>query len=141
MPEFRAGRRRALAGVLLAAACLAACSSSGGSAARATRERAYRANNVGVALLEQLKYPEAAMAFRNALSIDPTLAIGHFNLAVALLYQQDLDAAAREATDAAAKMPDQPQPPYVLGLIARAQNRNDAARGFFEQVRRIDPSD
>jgi Tfp pilus assembly protein PilF len=134
------GPRLARAGLLLAAACLAACPASRGGVSD-TRERAYRANNVGVARLEQLQYPEAATAFRNALASDPTLAIVHFNLALALLYQQDLDGAAREAADAAARMPDRPQPPYVLGLIARARNHNDAARGYFEQVRRIDPSD
>ena len=32
--------------------------------AAAAREDAYRANNLGVALLEQFKYPEAAAAFR-----------------------------------------------------------------------------
>lgn len=108
---------------------------------RDTRERAYRANNVGVALLEQLDYPQAASAFRDALAIDPTLAIGRLNLSLALLYEQDLDGAAREATQAARQMPDAPQPAYVLGLVARAQNRNDDARGFFEKVRQIDATD
>ena len=108
---------------------------------RDIRERAYRANNVGVALLEQLKYPEAAAAFREALTIDPTLAIGRLNLSLALMYEQDLEGAAREATTAAALMPTAPQPPYVLGLVARAQNRNDEARGFFDKVRQFDAAD
>ena len=77
---------------------------------RETRERAYRANNVGVALLEQLKYPEAATAFRGALGIDSSLAIGHLNLSLALMYEQELDAAAKEATEAARLMPTAPQP-------------------------------
>ncbi|MGC4084368.1 MAG: FG-GAP-like repeat-containing protein [Vicinamibacterales bacterium] len=38
-------------------------------------------------------------------------------------------------------MPSDPQPAYVLGLIARAQNRNGDARGFFERVRTVDPGD
>ncbi len=108
---------------------------------RETRERAYRANNVGVALLEQLKYPEAATAFRGALGIDSTLAIGHLNLSLALLYEQELDAAAKESEEAARLMPSAPQPAYVLGLIARAQNRNEAAREQFEKVRRLDAHD
>lgn len=111
------------------------------AATRETRERAYRANNVGVALLEQLKYPEAAAAFRNALGIDATLAIARLNLALALLYEQDLDGAVREASAAAPLLPSAPQPPYVLGLAARAQNRNDDARRYFEQVLQIDPAD
>ncbi|HEX7940379.1 MAG TPA: FG-GAP-like repeat-containing protein, partial [Gemmatimonadaceae bacterium] len=92
-------------------------------------------------LLEQLKYPEAAGAFRNALTIDSTLATARFNLSLALLYEQDLDGAAREATEAARQMPNAPQPPYVLGLVARAQNRNDEARGFFEKTRQADADD
>ncbi len=130
--------------MLVAAAWLTACGSTPPPATgptRDTRERAYRANNVGVALLEQLKYPEAAAAFREALTIDPTLAVGRLNLSLALMYEQDLDGAAREATTASALMPTAPQPPYVLGLVARAQNRNDEARGFFEKVRQFDAAD
>ena len=134
----------ARAGILLAVISAAACSSSAPAPAGPdldARERAYRANNVGVALLEQLKYPEAATAFREALTIDPTLAMGHLNLSLALMYEQDLDGAAREATDASGRMPTAPQPPYVQGLIARAQNRNDDARRFLERVRQLDPDD
>jgi len=130
-------------GALAALLATLACSTGTGPArpTRDTRERAYGSNNVGVALLEQLNYPDAAEAFRNALAIDPTLAVGRLNLGLALLYQQDLDGAAREVTEAATRMPNAPEPAYVLGLIARAQNRNDAARGFFEQVRRVDARD
>ena len=107
----------------------------------AAREDAYRANNHGVALLEQFKYPEAAAAFRQALGLDASLAIAHVNSSLALLYEQDLAGAAREANDGARLLPSAPQPPYVLGLIARAENRNEDALRFFERVRQIDPRD
>lgn len=126
---------------LVAAACGSPPPPKKAVPTRETRERAYRANNVGVALLEQLKYPEAAVAFRGALSIDPTLAIGRLNLSLALMYEQQLDAAVKEATDAARLMPSAPQPAYVLGLIARAQSRNEDARGYFEKVRQLDAAD
>lgn len=132
------------AAVLLALVAAMACgrpSNEPQDATREVRERAYRANNVGVALLEQLNYADAAAAFRGALAIDGTLAIARLNLALALMYDQDLDGAAREATEAARLMPDAPQPPYVLGLVARAQSRNDEARTFFERVRQLDPDD
>ena len=45
------------------------------------------------------------------------------NLSLALFYAQDLQGAAREATEAARLLPSAPQPPYMLGLIARAENR------------------
>ena len=48
----------------------------------ATREEAYRANNIGVALLEQYKHKEAADAFRRALQLDPALAIARINLGI-----------------------------------------------------------
>ena len=122
---------------------MVACSSSPSPSPppSATRERAYRANNVGVALLEQLKHPEAAAAFREALTIEGDLGVAHLNLSLALLYAQDYDGALREAEDAARRLPDAPQPPYVLGLIARSQSRNDVARTQFERVRQIDPRD
>jgi hypothetical protein len=104
-------------------------------------ENAYRANNLGVALLEQFKYPEASAAFRRALGIDASLAIAHLNLSLALLYSQDLPGAAAEATEAARLLPSAPQPQYVLGLIARADNRTENATAYFERVRRIDPHD
>ncbi|MBM3771930.1 MAG: tetratricopeptide repeat protein [Acidimicrobiia bacterium] len=105
------------------------------------RERAYRANNVGVALLEQLKFPEAAAAFRDALGIEPSLGIAQFNLSLALFYAQDFDGAQKASEDAARLLPQAPQPPYVLGLIARAQGRTDAARAQFDRVRQMDPRD
>jgi tetratricopeptide (TPR) repeat protein len=108
------------------------------------REDAYRANNLGVALLEQFKYPEAAAAFRRSLGVDPSLAvapIAHVNLSLALLYSQDLAGAAREAAEGARLLPSAPQPPYVLGLIARAENRGADALRFFERVRQLDPQD
>ncbi len=105
------------------------------------RERAYRANNLGVALLEQFKHPEAVDAFRQALQIDDSLSTAHLNLSLALLYAQDLQGAIREASEAARLLPSAPQPPYILGLIARAENRTVDARREFERVRQIDASD
>lgn len=140
-----ATRLLALTALAITALVPAACSSKPSapppSQTRDAREQAYAANNVGVALLEQLNYADAVAAFRKALSIDSSLAIARMNLALALLYQQDLDAAAKEATTAAAAMPDAPQPSYILGLVARAQNRNEEARGFFEKVRSRDAAD
>ena len=63
------GRRVRVLCVLcvLGVLCVAACRGQTPPPA-AARERAYRANNRGVALLEQFKYPEAAAAFREALA-------------------------------------------------------------------------
>ena len=76
-----------------------------GASGQPARENAYRANNLGVALLEQFSYKAAADAFREALRIDPSLALAHINLSIALLYVPDLDGAARAAADAARLLP------------------------------------
>jgi len=104
-------------------------------------ERAYAASNRGVALLEQFDYPAAADAFRQALAIEPSLGIAHLDVAIALLYAGDTAAAAPQARTAAAALPAAPQPPYVLGLIARADNRGDDAEAAFRRVLQIDSSD
>ncbi len=105
------------------------------------REDAYHANNIGVALLEQFKFNEAVDQFRRALQIDPALAIARVNLCIALYYEPELESALREAKAAAASLPEAPQPQYLLGLIAKSQNRNEDAAAAFQRVLRIDPAD
>ncbi len=106
-----------------------------------SRENAYRANNVGVALLEQFKHKEGAEAFKNALKIDPTLNLAHINLSIALFNVPDLPAAQRQAQIAATLAPEAPQPYYILGLIAKLQNKPDEALAAFQRVLKIDPND
>jgi len=106
-----------------------------------SREEAYRANNRGVALLEQFKYREAADAFRRALQIDPKLALARINLSIALFNVPDLPGAQREARAALALVPNAPQPHYILGLIAKTEARAEEAIAPFQQVLKIDPDD
>ena len=106
-----------------------------------SREDAYRANNIGVALLEQFKHKEGAEAFKNALKIDPKLNLARINLSIALFNVPDLPAAQREAQNVAAATPEVPQPFYILGLIAKLQNRPDEALAAFQRVLKIDPAD
>src|SRR6187549_1971289 len=122
--------------VVLTAACTAGCRGSSQDS-----ERAYHANNRGIAFLERFEYPQAAAAFRDALQIDSGLGVAHLNLSLALLYSEDPTAADREAAEAERLLPDAPQPAYVRGLIARAENRSDDALREFERVRRIDADD
>ncbi|HEX8852656.1 MAG TPA: FG-GAP-like repeat-containing protein, partial [Pyrinomonadaceae bacterium] len=106
-----------------------------------TREEAYRANNIGVALLEQFKHREGAEAFRRALKLDPKLTLARINLSIALYNVPDLPAALQEARSAHALAPSAPQTHYILGLIARAQSRTEEAAASFQQVLKIDPED
>ncbi|MBA3256473.1 MAG: tetratricopeptide repeat protein, partial [Pyrinomonadaceae bacterium] len=107
----------------------------------ARREEAYRANNLGVALLEQYNAKEAAASFSRALEIDSNLTIARLNLSIALYYLSDSPGAAREAQKVAAQIPEGPHPHYMLGLVARAQNRIDDALAEFQKVLAIDPND
>jgi tetratricopeptide (TPR) repeat protein len=105
------------------------------------REESYRANNLGVALLEQFKHREGAEEFRRALKLDPHNALAQINLAIALYNVPDADAARKEAEAAAALAPDSLQPHYILGLIAKQQGRVEDALASFRRVLRIDPRD
>jgi tetratricopeptide (TPR) repeat protein len=111
------------------------------SSSASSREAAYRENNLGVALLEQFRFSDAAQAFRRALDRDPGLLIARVNLAIAYLYVPDHDAARREAEAALPAMPDSPQLNYILGLIARGEGRADEAAPYLRKVLAIDPKD
>ena len=104
-------------------------------------EDAYRANNLGVALLEQFKHKEAADAFRRALQLGPRLAIARINLGIALYNIPDLPAALKELQAASAAAPSAPQPHYLLGLAAKTQNKPEEAIASFQKVLRVDPND
>lgn len=123
------------------ATSLTAAGTSSAQSAFEKCEAAYRANNIGVALLEQYKAREAADAFTRALEIKPELTIARINLGIALYYLPDPEGAKREAEKALSQDPNRPQPHYILGLIARAQNRFDEAISEFQRVLKIDPDD
>ena len=105
------------------------------------REEAYRANNIGVAQLEQFKPKDAADSFRRALQLEPSLAIARINLGIALFNMPDLPAAQKELQAAVAAAPNAPQPHYVLGLAAKSQNKADEAIASFQKVLQLDPKD
>jgi Tfp pilus assembly protein PilF len=71
----------------------------------------------------------------------PDLLIARINLAIAFYYLPDQEAAKRGAEKALTQDPKAPQPHYLLGLIARAQNRLDDAVSEFQQVLKTDASD
>src|SRR6185503_16546905 len=105
------------------------------------REEAYRANNIGVALLEQFKHKEAADAFRRALQLEPGLVTARINLGIALFNIPDLPAAQKELQAAIVAAPSAPQPHYLLGLAAKTQNKPEEAIAAFQKVLRVDPND
>jgi len=138
--------RRSLAAAVVLAALCTACrnappSPTSQAIAAQQREAAYRANNRGVAQMEQDAYADAARAFREALTADAGLRLARINLAIALYHAGQLPEALQAANDARRESPDAPQPAYALGLIARAQGQPQAAVDAFMRVLAIDPSD
>jgi tetratricopeptide (TPR) repeat protein len=111
------------------------------SRALTVREDAYRANNLGVAYLEQYNFGAASAQFKQALQLEPGLAIARLNLGIALFYSGDADAARRELEAVRPNLADRPHPDYVLGLIARAADRTEDAVDAFRRVQRMDPAD
>src|SRR5688572_4940011 len=105
------------------------------------REEAYRANNVGVARLEQADFAAATAAFQRALEIDSSLAIARLNLGIALFNAGDADKARQELEAVRSSLPETPQVEYVLGLAARTANRTDDAVKSFSRVLQLDPAD
>src|SRR5882672_5153764 len=120
---------------------LSSVSASEDQSALNKREAAYRASNIGAALLEQYKAKDAADSFTRALEIKPDLLIARINLSIALYYVPDTDGAKREAEKALTQDPTVPQPHYILGLIARAQNRFEDAIEEFQKLLKLDPDD
>jgi tetratricopeptide (TPR) repeat protein len=136
--------RRSITGLILAALSISVVINPNSAYVQTqpnAREEAYRANNIGVALLEQFKHKEAADAFRRALQLAPDLALARINLGIALFNIPDLPAAQKELQAASALVPAAPQPPYVLGLAAKTQNKAEEAIAAFQKVLRIDPND
>jgi tetratricopeptide (TPR) repeat protein len=112
-----------------------------GAAGVAQREGAYRANNIGVAQLEQFDYKSAEQSFRDALELLPTLSIARLNLAIAVFYAGRPGDAVVEARTAARELPASPEAYYILGLTARADDKLDEAVAAFERVLKLDPAD
>ena len=104
-------------------------------------EQAARANNVGVARLEQYDYQNAVDEFRRAVSLSDAFTPAHVNLAIALFYRGQHQEAEREARAVLARVADSPQANYLLGLIARAANQPDVAAECFAKVLAKDPDD
>jgi cytochrome c-type biogenesis protein CcmH/NrfG len=127
--------------LLAAVAIAAALAGAAQQKTTATREEAYRANNIGVARLEQADFAAATAAFRRALSIDPSLAIARLNLGIALFNEANREQARAELEAARKALPERPHAAYMLGLIARAENRPEDAIEALTSVLKLDPLD
>ncbi len=127
--------------LLIACAALGRPSSAPARQGQTLESRLTRTNNIGVALMEQLKFEEAAKQFQKLASLDPRFIPGQVNLGIAKFYQQQYEEAAQSFQRALRIDPDQLQSLYMTGLIHR--NRADTAGALesFQRVVDIDPDD
>ncbi len=100
-----------------------------------------RTNNVGVALMEQLKFEEAGRQFQSLLILDPEFVPGHVNLGISKYYSQEYEEALKSFQQALKIKPDQLQALYMIGLVHRIQAKAAEALESFRKVFAIDPQD
>lgn len=98
-------------------------------------------NNLGVALMEQLKFEEAADEFQKITGLNPDFAPAHVNLGIALFNLQEYERAEASFKRSLELNAEQINAHFMLGLIYRNQDKVDPAIQEFEQVNRQDPGD
>jgi len=89
--------------------------------------RAVGFNAAGLSLLASGQYGDAAERFRRAADLAPDRPEPRFNLAVALLMSDNIDAAAREASDLLQRFPSDPQVRELAGSAELAARKPDRA--------------
>ena len=97
--------------------------------AQAVLDKPHALLGQGVSLVVERRYAEAEKPLREALRIDPTLAEGHYNLAVALKNEGRYDEAVAEyhrALDGFASEPRRAQALYGIGLAREARGDKGA---------------
>ena len=87
----------------IAGVCLALVVVSGCSSAASRKAKAYAEGN---AALEKKQYPEAILAYRNAIKIDPRYGEARYKLAEAYTASGDPQNAARQYVNAAELLPE-----------------------------------
>jgi Flp pilus assembly protein TadD len=96
-------------------------------------------SNLGSALQEKGRLDEAVVAFREAIRLNPDLAIPHNNLGFALLKKGPLDDAIAELREAVRLSPSYCTAYNNLGLALEQQGRLNEAMSAFQQAIRVDP--
>lgn len=106
-----------------------------------TAEQLLRHNNLGVAMMEQQKFQEAAEEFRKTTQLHPTFVPGYVNLAIAYFNLQKYEETVRWLQRALELDPDQIQAHFVLGLVYRNQDQVEEAFNSFLKVAQQDGED
>ena len=94
---------------------------------------------MGLGQQKQGRHAEAAATIRQALLLNPSNPLGHFNLAVSLFQLQQLSEAAKETQAALALAPWYTRAEELLANIRFAQKDYAGARSSFERLLATDP--
>ncbi len=97
------------------------------------------AHNLGIALEDEGKLPEAALRYQEALRIQPFHAESHNNLGIVLARLGRSDEAIRHLREALRLSPGRPEPHNNLGLALARAGRLEEAVGHFREALRLDP--
>jgi tetratricopeptide (TPR) repeat protein len=104
-------------------------------------EAVLRLNNLGIAEMEQFHFSQAAGYFEKARTLDPQLTAASVNLAMALFYDRRNEEAERLLKEVLAKVPNQREAHYLLGLLYRSTGKNEEALAEMKAVLALDPQD
>ena len=100
-----------------------------------------RHNNLGVALMEQLKFEEAKEQFASILGIRAGFVPALVNRGIAYFNAQQFEQSAASLLEALQSDPTQIQARFMLGLIYRNQDQTEKSIQEFLEVTRQDPED
>jgi tetratricopeptide (TPR) repeat protein len=96
-------------------------------------------NSIGVDLMKQFLYREAAEEFRKALAEDANYNLARINLGIALYYDAELDSAQQALEEALVRDPANPYANYTLGLVLKHKGLTEEAEVRFKRVADVDP--
>jgi Flp pilus assembly protein TadD len=96
-------------------------------------------NNAGVTFMQKDLFKEAALAFREALTADPSFNLARINLGIALFYDQDLDGALQILSEAATGEPRNPYIIFTGALACKNKEEREKAIERFTRVTELDP--
>ena len=102
---------------------------------------ALRANNVGLALMDDHQFDQALGKFQTACILDPASDVGCLNTGIALLNMRHYDDARQLLEKSAERDPQSPRAWFNLALLERATGHPDAAFEDFQKVAALDPDD
>jgi tetratricopeptide (TPR) repeat protein len=100
-----------------------------------------RANNLGVALMDEHNFSEAVGRFQTACIMVPDSDTGCLNAGIALVAMKQFEQARKLLTTSLSRDPQSARALFNLGLLDRAQDQTDAALAHFEEVAALDPND